>query len=177
MSEPPVINPADHIGLVYRCARKFADYGEPAEDSQPFSDACIALCQAAKCFDSSRGIKFSTYATAAICIHMSCQYRRRKEKSKRLSVTNGVDETLEHVPEFDERFGQTENVDTIEFLLDHLGDTGRRIIVAHWLDNVPFADIAKREQVSIQDAKRIASRALRTMRQVVKQTPNLVWSK
>ena len=55
---------ADHIRLVHRLCRRFADSGEPLEDLGQVGS--VGLVKAARKFDPSRGINFITYAVPVI---------------------------------------------------------------------------------------------------------------
>ncbi len=54
----------DNLGLVHLCANKFRGRGIEYEDL--YSAGCIGLLKAVKAFDSSHGVKFSTYAVPVI---------------------------------------------------------------------------------------------------------------
>ncbi|MGN0575944.1 MAG: sigma-70 family RNA polymerase sigma factor [Ruminococcus sp.] len=54
----------DNLGLVHLCANKFRGRGIEYEDL--YSAGCIGLLKAVRAFDSSRGVKFSTYAVPVI---------------------------------------------------------------------------------------------------------------
>lgn len=53
-----------NLGLVHLCANRFRGKGIEYEDM--YSAGCIGLLKAAKAFDESRGVKFSTYAVPVI---------------------------------------------------------------------------------------------------------------
>lgn len=54
----------DNLGLVHLCANRFRGKGIEYEDM--YSAGCIGLLKAAKAFDESRGVRFSTYAVPVI---------------------------------------------------------------------------------------------------------------
>lgn len=54
----------DNLGLVHLCANRFKNRG--IEYEELYSAGCIGLVKASKAFDSSRGVKFSTYAVPVI---------------------------------------------------------------------------------------------------------------
>ena len=54
----------DNIGLVHACANKFKSRGIEYDDL--FQAGCIGLIKAVDAFDSSRGVKLSTYAVPVI---------------------------------------------------------------------------------------------------------------
>ncbi len=56
--------PEEHLGLVHLCANRFRNRGIPYEDL--YSAGCEGLVKAAKAFDASRGVQFSTYAVPVI---------------------------------------------------------------------------------------------------------------
>lgn len=58
------INPEEHLKLVHACCQRFRSRGADYDDV--FQSGCIGLVKAAKNFDSSRGVQFSTYAVPVI---------------------------------------------------------------------------------------------------------------
>lgn len=54
----------ENIGLVHLCARRFQGKGIEYDDL--FQAGCVGLVKAAENFDTSRGVKFSTYAVPVI---------------------------------------------------------------------------------------------------------------
>lgn len=55
---------SENIGLVHACAKKFKSRGIEYDDL--FQAGCLGLIKAADAFDTSRGVKFSTYAVPVI---------------------------------------------------------------------------------------------------------------
>ena len=55
---------SENIGLVHACAKKFKSRGIDYDDL--FQAGCVGLIKAADAFDTSRGVKFSTYAVPVI---------------------------------------------------------------------------------------------------------------
>lgn len=53
-----------HLGLVHLCANRFRSRGIPYEEL--YSAGCEGLVKAARAFDSTRGVQFSTYAVPVI---------------------------------------------------------------------------------------------------------------
>lgn len=58
------INPEDHIKLVHACCQRFRGRGIEYDDV--FQSGCMGLVKAAKKFDASKGVQFSTYAVPVI---------------------------------------------------------------------------------------------------------------
>lgn len=68
-----VINAEDNLGLVRLCAGKFK--GKGIEYEELYSAGCMGLLKATKGFDSSRGVRFSTYAVPVILGEMKQLFR------------------------------------------------------------------------------------------------------
>lgn len=64
MSSAESFLPEDNLGLVHLCANRFRGRGIEYDDL--YSAGCIGLMKASKAFDSTRGLKFSTYAVPVI---------------------------------------------------------------------------------------------------------------
>jgi RNA polymerase sporulation-specific sigma factor len=60
----PEIRAEEHLGLVHLCANRFRDRG--IEYEELYSAGCLGLGKAAKAFDGTRGVCFSTYAVPVI---------------------------------------------------------------------------------------------------------------
>ncbi len=54
----------DNLGLVHSCANRFRGRGIEYDDL--FQAGCMGLVKATKCFDTERGVMFSTYAVPVI---------------------------------------------------------------------------------------------------------------
>ncbi len=54
----------ENLGLVHLCANKFR--GRGIEYEELYSAGCVGLLKAVKAFDSTRGVRFSTYAVPVI---------------------------------------------------------------------------------------------------------------
>lgn len=58
------INAEEHINLVHACCQRFRNRGIEYDDV--FQSGCVGLVKAAKKFDKTKGLKFSTYAVPVI---------------------------------------------------------------------------------------------------------------
>ena len=63
----------ENIGLVHACAKRYCGRGVDYDDL--YQSGCEGLVKAAAGFDSSRGVKFSTYAVPAILGEMRRLFR------------------------------------------------------------------------------------------------------
>lgn len=85
------INPADHIGLACKIAKKFTRE-RPIEDSEAFGDAMIGLVLAANQFDPGLGFKFSTFAWRVIRQNIVHAFMKRSNlRNKRATRVIFVD--------------------------------------------------------------------------------------
>lgn len=64
MTEPKAPTAEENLGLVHLCANRFRSRG--IEYEELYSAGCLGLMKAVRAFDSSRGVKFSTYAVPVI---------------------------------------------------------------------------------------------------------------
>lgn len=67
-----------HLGLAHALARRYADRGESTADLVQV--ASVGLVKAARRFDASRGILFSTYATASVLGELKRHFRSTRWK-------------------------------------------------------------------------------------------------
>jgi RNA polymerase sigma-B factor len=67
-----------HLGLAYALAHRYADRGESTADLVQV--ASLGLVKAARRFDESRGISFSTYATASVLGEIKRHFRSTRWK-------------------------------------------------------------------------------------------------
>lgn len=74
---------ADNMGLVYKQLHRV----NRAYDDEAFSKAMIGLMKAAKTYDSSRNVAFSTYATACIYNEIA-MYLRHLNRKKRIDTVS-----------------------------------------------------------------------------------------
>lgn len=70
------INIEDHLGLVHLCCQRFRKRGIDYEDI--FQSGCIGLTKAAKNFDFSKGVVFSTYAVPVILGEIKSLFRENR---------------------------------------------------------------------------------------------------
>ncbi len=83
------INPEDHIGLVHMCCQKFKNKNIEYDDL--FQSGCEGLAKAAKNFDVTKNVKFSTYAVLVILgeiksLFRSNNYLKVSRRVKDLSI-------------------------------------------------------------------------------------------
>lgn len=83
------INPEEHLGLVHMCCQKFKNKNIEYDDL--FQSGCEGLAKAAKNFDVTKNVKFSTYAVLVIIgeiksLFRSNSYLKISRRIKDLSI-------------------------------------------------------------------------------------------
>ncbi len=63
----------DHLGLVHSCCQRFRKRGLEYDDV--FQSGCMGLTKAAKNFDATKGVQFSTYAVPVILGEIKALFR------------------------------------------------------------------------------------------------------
>lgn len=88
----------DNLGLVHLCANKFRSKGIDYDDL--YGAGCIGLLKAAKGFDETRGVKFSTYAVPVILGEIKRLFR----DGGTIKVSRGLKELSLKITQIRERF-------------------------------------------------------------------------
>ena len=73
VSPAPAVDIMEHMGLVYACASRLRGRGVEYEDL--VQNGCVGLLKAARGFEPSRGLRFSTYAVPVILGEMKRLFR------------------------------------------------------------------------------------------------------
>lgn len=92
------INIEENLGLVHLCCQRFR--GKTAEYDELFQCGCIGLIKAAKNFDFSRNIKFSTYAVPVILGEIRAFFR----DNNLLKVSRNLKDLSIKIKKFSEKF-------------------------------------------------------------------------
>lgn len=119
------INIEEHMGLVHSCAQRFRRRGVEYDDI--FQTGCIGLTKAAKKFDFSRGVRFSTYAVPIILGEIKGLFRDNsaiKISRKIKEFSNKIKKEIENFIIFYER------EPTVNELSDCLGVDSEQILEA-----------------------------------------------
>jgi RNA polymerase sporulation-specific sigma factor len=93
-----VIKIEDHLGLVHSCCQRFRRRGLDYDDV--FQSGCMGLTKAAKNFDPTKGVQFSTYAVPVILGEIKALFR----SSGSLKVSRSLKELAVKVGYERERF-------------------------------------------------------------------------
>lgn len=180
-----MINIEEHLGLARMCALKWHKrYIGKHEYDDFYQIGCLGLIKAARVFDESRGIKFSTVAVNYITYEISHFVSREKFFNKgednyyaqepMLSLDNYVyNEAGDKETNFYEILGtedMSENiVDNIVLheSLKKLDDIEHEIITLKYFKDVPQKDIAKKINYSQPHTSRLEKKAISKLSKMV----------
>lgn len=95
------INIEEHFGLVHLCCQRFRKRGVDYDDI--FQCGCIGLIKAAKNFDISKEVKFSTYAVPVILGEVKAFFRNNSP----LKVSRGIKDLSNKIKIEEEKFVST----------------------------------------------------------------------
>ncbi len=115
----------ENMGLVHLCARRFMGKGIEYDDL--FQAGCVGLVKAAENFDSTRGVKFSTYAVPVIL----GEIRRLFRDGGALRVSRSLRELALRVREMAHQLRETQGrTPTVEELAQALDISPERTALA-----------------------------------------------
>lgn len=148
-----------------------------AEREDLVSWGLIGLLSAARAFDVSRGLQFSTLAALSIersIIRGVMQANRRSGQTLSLDEVlsdSGDGETrwldLVRDESVDRELSRTEEMDLLRGAMNHLRPDQQRLIQAHFFQGYSLADLARSWGTSRQAVAGQLRRALRSMRRVL----------
>lgn len=113
----------DNLGLVHLCANRFRSKGIDYDDL--YGAGCIGLLKAAKGFDETRGVKFSTYAVPVILGEIKRLFR----DGGTIKVSRGLKELSLKITQIRERFIQTKGREPTIEELSQLADIPEEDVV------------------------------------------------
>ncbi len=115
----------DHLGLVHLCANRFRNRGIAYEDL--YSAGCEGLVKAARAFDCSRGVQFSTYAVPVILGEIKRLFR----DGGTVRVSRGLRELSMRVQQIRERIIKETGEDPpISVLAEKTGTSAEEVSLA-----------------------------------------------
>jgi RNA polymerase sigma factor (sigma-70 family) len=182
------VNPADHLGLVWKIAHRFRTH-VPIEDL--VQEGSIGLLRAAERFDPGRGVVFATYAGHWIEAKIK-HYLREKASVVRLpsrvhddaikareplpapassldAVSGPEGQTLYdvcavEVESADKIAERSEQADIVWSTVDTLERRSKRILRGRFLEGKTFTELGDELGLSKQRVEQIEKLALRTLR-------------
>ncbi len=119
------VNPENHLKLVHACCQRFRGRGLEYDDI--FQAGCIGLVKAAKKFDASRGVCFSTYAVPGILGEIKTLFQNNTS----LKVSRNIKELAIKINQEREKYVKSNEVEpTIGWFSENLGVSVEKILEA-----------------------------------------------
>ena len=115
----------ENLGLVHLCANRFRNRGIEYDDL--YGAGCIGLVKATKSFDTTRGVKFSTYAVPVILGEIKRLFR----DGGAIKVSRQTKELSLKITAFREKFFRLEGSEpTISQICENLDETEENVTLA-----------------------------------------------
>lgn len=134
----------ENLGLVHLCAKRFSGKGVEYEDL--FQAGCVGLVKAAENFDSTRGVKFSTYAVPVILGEVRLLFR----EGRALRVSRTMQELGRQAREQENAFREETGRDpTVQELSERLDLSPEKTALALGVSKAPVSLSAGEEELEI----------------------------
>ena len=134
----------ENLGLVHLCAKRFSGKGIEYEDL--FQAGCVGLVKAADNFDSTRGVKFSTYAVPVILGEVRLLFR----EGRALRVSRTMQELGRQAREAENAFREETGHDpTVTELAERLHLPPEKAVLALGVSKAPVSLSAGEEELEI----------------------------
>lgn len=170
----------DNQRLVHYMVKKLGVTPNSSEYEELVSIGTVGLIKAAITFDSSKEIKFSTYASRCINNEFFMHYRKANKYANDISLDEPIrndgegkeltlGNTIEH-PEsnFVEKIVDEETfIQLVNIILNHLKEK-TRLAILYRMGEVSQADIAEKLNISQSYVSRTVTKAINEIRKVVK---------
>ncbi|ABS39720.1 sigma-70 family RNA polymerase sigma factor [Clostridium botulinum] len=172
-----MINAEEHLGIVYLITNKrYKQFKHKYSYEDLFQEGCLGLMKAANRFDSSRRIKFSTYAYPYVdgqilrMIESDKWYgKNRKERLEGIvpysldAAIDGLDNEIAYIDSignYDLNFEKIE----IKTLIDSLPEKLKEIMEMYYMQSFTQAEIARKIGCSRSNVTRLKIEALDYLR-------------
>lgn len=119
------VNPENHLKLVHACCQRFRGRGLEYDDI--FQAGCMGLVKAAKNFDASRGVCFSTYAVPGILGEIKTLFQNNTS----LKVSRNIKNLAIKINQEREKYIKSNEVEpNISWFSENLGVSVEKILEA-----------------------------------------------
>lgn len=163
------IDPADHIGLARKAAKKASLRDRvPVEDTEEFSVAMLGIIAAAKNYDASMNVRFSTYAYPWIVGAIIRLNSSRSRQSGRLSRI-GTNDELNRVSAGDDPVMEAQKREMLQEMklqIRALPNDQRQLITMRQ-SGMTIGDICEAMDICEKTARRIEFIAMRSLREAM----------
>ena len=164
-----------NMGLVYYIARSFQKSTTGGiEYDDLVQEGMVGLVKAARAFDESKGILFSTYAWNCIKRRILLYIKRQRKHKRDISInqdiwgTDGDGAPMEEILGYSQK--EYENVwkrDLLERCIRSLNQSQREIVLLYYGKGLKQKEIAKQLGISQCQVCRIIKRCLEKMRKIL----------
>lgn len=161
-----------NMGLVYYLARSFQKSTGGIEYDDLVQEGMVGLVKAARAFDESKGILFSTYAWISIKRRILLYIKRQRKHKRDISINQDIRGTdgvpMEEILGYSQK--EYENVwkrDLLERCIRSLNQSQREIVLLYYGKGLKQKEIAKQLGISQGQVCRIIKRCLEKMRKTL----------
>ena len=130
----PAVDVMEHMGLVYACAGRLRGRGVEYEDL--IQNGCVGLLKAARGFEPSRGLRFSTYAVPVILGEMKRLFRDGQPVKIGRSCQELARKVIRAREAFESRAGRSP---TLQELCEQTGGTSEQVAEALIAGQAPLS--------------------------------------
>lgn len=153
----------NYLNLAKSIVIKFINKKQSVEDSDLYGCACLALVDASKSYDSSKGA-FSTWATRRIYQSIIDNLRKNKKYKK-------VEMLGENLFEIKDKFEMKMPIEILNILLKEENNEtdvqkqNKKILLDHFVENRSWAEIGRTLNLSRERARQKGQDALKLIKQ------------
>ena len=166
----------DNIGLVYYLVRKFGVTQNSSEYEDIISIGTIGLVKAAITYNSSKGIRFSTYASRCINNEIFIHYKRERKYKNNVSIDETIRDNGKGIAitlgdtiadsDFVEKIANKDDfIQLMSIILNYLKGKSR-LVMLYVIGEISQIDISKKLNIHQSNVSRIENKAIKKIREV-----------
>jgi RNA polymerase sigma factor (sigma-70 family) len=150
----------NNVGLIKKIVSSYVDRNQKIEDSEAYSDGCIALINAYRTYDSTKGA-FSTWATRMIRQAIINTYRKSKKNNFELHSEIDQVEDFRSLKVSEKAMSILLQVDENDSDLDK---ENKKILIDHYINKISWAKIGRRMGLSKERIRQKGQEAIKRIR-------------
>jgi len=150
----------NNVGLIRKIVANYIDQNQKIEDSEAYSDGCIALIKAHRTYDATKGA-FSTWATRMIKQAIIGTYRKNKKND--FELNNDIDQ-IQDVSSL-----RVSEKTMAVLLKEDEGDSdlekeNKKILIDHYINKISWAEIGRQMNLSKERVRQKGQDAIKRIR-------------
>ena len=154
------ISVENYLALAKSITLKFISRNQKVEDSDLYGCACLALVNASKTYDSSKGA-FTTWATRKIQ-HSIIDYLRKNKNHKKTEALG------ENSSDLQDDFEIKAPIEILSVLLKDKNESklekqNKKILLDHFIENKSWAEIGRKLDLSRERVRQKGQQALKSI--------------